>query len=344
MRRFAYERAADLALATRLGRDTGQGQTGAAVQFLAGGTTLIDLMKLDVLRPQLVVDIGPLRAAHAAIEVRPDGLRLGALASMARVAQHPLVRRDYPAIAQSLSLAASAQIRNMASLGGNVLQRTRCAYFRDPSWSACNKRDPGSGCAAIAGVNRNHAVLGVDRTCISQYPGDLAVVLAAFDAQVELGGPAGDRRVAFDTLHRPAEGRPHIETTLRPGEVITAFTVPAGPWTRRSLYLKVRDRSSYEFALASAAVGVDLEGETVRGARIGLGGVAYRPWRSRAAEAALVGRPLTEANAEAAADAAFTGAVTHGGNDFKPELGRRTLVRALLQARTLQAQAMSGEG
>jgi xanthine dehydrogenase YagS FAD-binding subunit len=335
MRPFTYETAADVVQASRLGRDTGQGQTDAAVQFLAGGTTLIDLMKLDVLRPQRVVDIGGLRAAHAGVEAGPNGLRLGALASMSHVADHPDVRRDYPAVAESLSLAASAQLRNMASLGGNVLQRTRCPYYRDPSWKACNKRNPGSGCTAIEGFNRNHAVLGVDDSCIAQYPGDLAVVLAAFDAEVEISGAGGARRIPFAALHRPAEGRPHIETNLRPGELITAFTVPVGPWTRRSLYLKVRDRASYEFALASAAVGLAMEGDTVSQARIGLGGVAYRPWRSAEAEAALVGRPLTEAVAETAARVAFAEVVTHGGNRFKPELGRRTLVRALLQARDM---------
>jgi len=337
MRPFSYVRATDLADAARLGRDTGQGQTDSAVQFLAGGTTLIDLMKLDVLRPERVVDLSALRSSHATVELRADGLRLGAAASMAKVAGHPDVRRDYPAIAQSLNLAASAQLRNMASLGGNVLQRTRCPYYRDPSWAACNKRRPGSGCAAIEGVNRNHAVLGVDESCIAQYPGDLGVVLAAFDAQVEVSGPAGARRLAFTSLHRPAEGRPHIETSLRPGEVITAFTVARGPWSRRSLYLKIRDRASYEFALASAAVGLELEGDLVRQARIGIGGMAYFPWRSREAEAVLIGAPLSPASAGAAAEAAFAGAITHGGNAFKPELGRRTLVRALLEARSLPA-------
>jgi xanthine dehydrogenase YagS FAD-binding subunit len=335
MRPFGYERAVDLAQAQRLGRDTGQGQTDAAVQFLAGGTTVVDLMKLDVLRPERLVDLSPLRAAHSGIESTPSGLRLGAFATMSGVADHPEVRRLYPALADSLVLAASAQLRNMATLGGNVLQRTRCPYYRDPSWAACNKRKPGSGCTAIDGVSHNHAVLGVDASCISQYPGDFAVVLAAFDAVVELSGPGGARRLALSALHRAAEGEPHLETALRPGEVITAFDVPAGPWTRRSLYLKIRDRASYEFALASAAVGLDLDGDTVRQARIGLGGVAYRPWRSPEAEAALVGKRLDEASAEAAAAAAFAGAVAHGGDAFKPELGRRTLVRALLQAKAM---------
>lgn len=338
MRPFAYERAGDLIDAVRRGHDTGQGQTDASVQFLAGGTTLVDLMKLDVLRPARVVDIAALRPEHSAITLTSDGLRLGALATMAKVAADPGVRREYPAIADSLHLAASAQLRNMASLGGNVLQRTRCPYFRDPSWTACNKRSPGSGCSATQGFNRNHAVLGVDESCISQYPGDFAVALAAFDASVEVSGPAGERRFAFEALHRPADGTPHIETTLLPGEVITGFSLPAGPWARRSLYVKVRDRASYEFASASAAVGLAMDGDIVREARIGLGGVAYRPWRSREAEAALTGKPLTEANAETAAHAAFADAITHGGNEFKPELGRRTLVRALLQAQALPAE------
>jgi xanthine dehydrogenase YagS FAD-binding subunit len=341
MRPFTYQRAADLNQASRLGVSTGQGQTDASAQFLAGGTTLIDLMKLDVLRPTRVVDISPLGADLAAIAVTGRGLHLGALASMSKVAAHPDVQRAYPAIAESLSLAASDQLRNMASLGGNVLQRTRCPYYRDPSWAACNKRRPGSGCTAIQGYNHNHAVLGVDASCIAQYPGDLGVVLAAFDAEVELSGPAGARLLPFGSLHRPADGQPHIETNLRSGELITGFNVPAGAWTRRSLYLKVRDRSSYEFALASAAVGLEMDGDMVRQARIGLGGVAYLPWRSREAEAVLVGKPLNEATAKAAAEAAFAGAVTHGGNDFKPELGRRTLVRALLQAQSLSVSEVS---
>jgi len=337
MRTFSYERASDPHEASRLGHDTGQGQTDAPGQFLAGGTTLVDLMKLDVIRPARLVDISPLRADLAGVALTGRGLHLGALATMSKVAEHPDVRRDYPAIADSLNLAASDQLRHMATLGGNVLQRTRCAYYRDPSWAACNKRSPGSGCTAIQGYNHNHAVLGVDESCIAQYPGDLGVVLAAFEAEVELSGASGARVLAFASLHRPANGQPHIETNLRSGELITGFNVPVGPWTRRSLYLKVRDRSSYEFALASAAVGLDMDGDTVRQARIGLGGVAYRPWRSREAEAALVGKSLDETTAKAVAEAAFASAVTHGGNDFKPELGRRTLVRALLQARALSA-------
>lgn len=337
MRPFTYDRAVDSVQATRLGQQTGQGQVDAPVQFLAGGTSLLDLMKLDVLTPQRLVDLTPLRAVHSGIEAGPDGLRMGAFARMSVVAAHPGVLAGYPAVAQSLQLAASAQLRNMASLGGNVLQRTRCTYFRDPSWAACNKRIPGSGCAALGGVNRNHAVLGVDGSCIAQYPGDWAVALVALDAQIDLVGPQGARRMAFADLHRAAAGQPHVETTLRSGEVITAFTVPPGPWTQRSVYVKVRDRASYEFAIASAAVALDMDGGTVRQARIGLGGMAYRPWRAHAAEAALAGKPLTEATAQAAARIALDGAVTHGQNGYKPELGRQTLVRALMQAMDLPA-------
>lgn len=334
MRPFTYERSDDVALAARTA--TAQGETDAKVQFLAGGTTLIDLMKLDVLRPERVVDITPLKAGHSEIEVSAGGLRLGAFAAMSAVEDDPRVKSGWPAIAQSLMLAASPQLRNMATLGGNVLQRTRCPYYRDTSWAECNKRSPGSGCAAIKGFNRQNAVLGVDDTCIAQYPGDFGVALVALDAQVELAGRDGARRMAFRDLHRPA-GQPHLEHTLRSGEVITAFLVPGGPLAERSLYLKVRDRESYEFAVASAAVGLDLSGGVVRQARIGLGGVAYRPWRAEEAERALVGKPLTEASAKAAAEIAFRGAVVHRDNAYKPDLGRRTLVRALMEASTKPA-------
>jgi xanthine dehydrogenase YagS FAD-binding subunit len=336
MRPFSYQRAGDTTEAFRAGRHTGQGQGDAQAQYLAGGTTLIDLMKLDVLTPQQVIDITPLRARHGDIQAGPDGLRLGALATMVEGSEHPAVLRDYPVVAQALQLAASAQLRNMATLGGNVLQRTRCSYYRDPSWTACNKRTPGSGCAAIGGFNRNHAVLGVDDSCIAQYPGDFAVALVALDAQAELAGPNGARIVSVESLHRPPNGAPQLENTLAPGELIIAYRVPAGAWTRRSLYLKIRDRQSYEFAIASAAVALEMDGEVVRQARIGLGGMAYRPWRARAAEAVLVGKPLTESLAGEAARVALAGAVTHGDNDYKPKLGRRTIVRALLQAKAME--------
>jgi xanthine dehydrogenase YagS FAD-binding subunit len=338
VRPFAFERATDLPQASRLGGGgggTGQGQTDAPVQFLAGGTTLLDLMKLDVLRPQRVVDLGSVRTTWDGIDITANGLRLGAFAKMSAVADHAAILSDYPVIAQSLQLAASAQIRNMATLGGNVLQRTRCPYYRDPSWGACNKRNPGSGCAAIGGFNRNHAVLGVDQSCIAQYPGDFAIALIALDTELELSGPEGLRRMPFASLHTPVRGQPDVETTLQPGEVITSFRIPAGGWTRRSLYLKIRDRASYEFAISSAAVALDMEGDTVRQARIGLGGMAYRPWRAQEAEKTLNGKPLTEASAQAAAAAALKGATTHGHNDYKPELARRTIVRALLEAKSM---------
>jgi len=335
MRPFTFERAGDLAQACRMGSATGQGQTDSPTQFLAGGTTLIDLMKLDVLHPRTVIDLGSLSGSRQLVSLGPEGLTLSAFAKMSKVAAHPEVLAHYPVVAQSLQLAASAQLRNMATLGGNVLQRTRCPYYRDPSWKACNKRSPGSGCTALTAPNRNHAVLGTDDSCIAQYPGDFAVALLALDAKVDLVGPRGSRSILLAELHCAANGQPHIETTLRAGEIITAFRIPAGDWMRRSLFLKIRDRASYEFAIASVAVALDLEGNTVREARIGLGGMAYRPWRAKEAESHLAGQVLTQEAAENAAEAALSGARTHGHNDYKPELARRAIVRALLEVRQL---------
>ena len=306
--------------------------TEASAQYLAGGTTLLDLMKLDVMRPQTVIDLGGLRRDNARIVASADGLSLGAMVSMAEAAEHPAVLRDYPVIAETLKLAASDQLRNMASLGGNVLQRTRCAYFRDTRWDACNKRNPGSGCAALDGVNRQHAVLGASESCIATYPGDFAQALIALGARVE----TNLRRIDCAELHRRPGTTPNVETTLQPGELITAIVVPAGPWTRRSRYLKIRDRQSYQFALVSAAVALDMDGDSVREARIALGGVATVPWRSREAEAALRGKPLDEAAAMAAADAAFAGAVPRKHNAYKVALGKSTLVRALLETRQMR--------
>jgi xanthine dehydrogenase YagS FAD-binding subunit len=339
MRPFTYQRADSPAAATQAALRAASGAvlplppTEAPVQYLAGGTTILDLMKLDVMRPQALVDITPLAGSGSGdIDAGPQGIRFGALVSMARAAEHPAVLRDYPVIAETLTLAASAQLRNMASLGGNVLQRTRCAYFRDTHWSACNKRKPGSGCAAMDGMNRQHAVLGTSGECIATYPGDLAQALIALDASVEIAGADGLRRLPIALLHRPPGSTPHIETVLAPGELITAITVPAGAWTRRSHYLKVRDRESYQFALASAAVALDLQAGVVREARIALGGVATVPWRAREAEAALAGRRLDEASATAAAAAAFAAAQPREHNAYKVVLGQRTLVRALLEA------------
>lgn len=310
----------------------------ARSQYLAGGTTLIDLMRLDVMQPELVTDItGLANTPSGDIEYGPRGLWLGALVKMSDAAEHPDVVEHFPVIAQSLNLAASAQLRNMATLGGNVLQRTRCTYFRDMSYAACNKRSPGAGCAAMDGVNRQHAVLGVSDRCIATYPGDFAQALIALDAVVDIAGPSGSRTIPFAQLHeRPGE-TPHIETVLQPGDLITAFVVPPSPWARRSHFLKIRDRESYEFALASAAVALDMTEGRVRQARIALGGLATVPWRARESELALRGRPLDDETLNAAADKAFADAAPRAGNAFKVALGKRTLIRALRETAAMPA-------
>jgi xanthine dehydrogenase YagS FAD-binding subunit len=309
----------------------------ARSQYVAGGTTLIDLMKLDVMRPEFVTDINQLEHTPSGmIEFGPKGLWLGALVRMSTAADHPEVRKNFPVIAQSLDLAASPQIRNMATLGGNVLQRTRCTYFRDTSYGACNKRAPGSGCAALQGFNRAHAVLGISDNCIASYAGDFAHALIALDAQVDVAGVKGSRIVPFSNLHRPPGDSPQMESNLNPGELITAFQIPPTPWAKRSLFLKIRDRESYEFALASAAVAVDLDGQTARQVRIALGGVSALPWRAHEAEALLKGQRLDDAALDAAADKAFAQARPMTHNAFKVELGKRTLKRALRQAAEME--------
>jgi xanthine dehydrogenase YagS FAD-binding subunit len=337
MRAFTYHRPPNIVDAIHLASITALAPTEAPVQFLAGGTTILDLMKLDTMRPAQLVDLGEVGRDFCVIRADGNGLHLGAFATMAETAAHPKVANDYPLIAQSLLLAASAQIRNMATLGGNVLQRTRCNYFRDSSWPSCNKRVPGSGCAALEGVNRKHAVLGTSETCIAAYAGDFAQALIALDALVEISGPGGAREIAFADLHQLPQTHPERETVLQPGDIITGFRVPHLPFARRSLYLKVRDRESYEFALASAAVVLDLEEDHVREARIALGGVATRPWRAHEAEAVLQAGGLSPVNLRRTADAAFAGAKGHGDNDYKIELGRRTLIRALRDAATMEA-------
>lgn len=338
MQPFIYDRATDTAAAIEAlsGREAAPLQPQGA--YLAGGTTLIDLMKLNVMRPATVVDINGLQGADA-IAMGQDGLKLGALARMSTVADHEDVRKNFPVLAQSLDLAASPQIRNMASLGGNVLQRTRCPYFRDTSYPNCNKRVPGSGCAAMDGINRMHAVLGTSNDCIASYPGDFAQALIALDAQIEIAGKSGTRALPFAELHKQPGSTPHVETTLAPGELITSFQIPSLPFAKRSLYLKVRDRQSYEFALASAAVALDVDGTMVRDARIALGGVASVPWRARAAEDALKGKTLDDATLKLVGDAAFSGAKGNGHNNFKIELGKRTLTRALRQAASMEIPA-----
>jgi xanthine dehydrogenase YagS FAD-binding subunit len=257
---------------------------------------------------------------------------------MAQAEDDPIVRAEYPVIHESLMLAASRQIRNMASLGGNVLQRTRCEYFRERSWP-CNKREPGSGCAAMEGLNRQHAILGTSDRCIAAYAGDFAQALIALDAVVDTVSVSGTRRFAFEKLHQLPGDTPEIETTLAPGEIITAIEVPAGPWCRRSRYVKVRDRESYQFAITSAAVALHMDREVVREARIALGGVATIPWRAREAEQLLKGKLLDVALAGKAAEAAFANARVRAHNRFKVTTGKQTLIRALMEARDIEVRS-----
>ena len=335
MRPFNYLKVSDVAVAAQALAEPGNNpSTEATIQPLAGGTTLIDLMKLDVMRPSTLVDINGLAAAWSQINLEADKLRLGALARMSDVAVHSQVQRSYPVVAESLNLAASAQLRNMATLGGNVLQRTRCSYFRDISYADCNKRNPGSGCAAMDGFNRSHAVLGTSEACIATYPGDFAQALIALDATVEIMSRSGVRSMPFAKLHKPPGDTPQVETMLQPGELISGFAIN-GRWPR-SIYLKVRDRQSYEFALASAAVALDLQEGTVRDARLALGGVATVPWRAREAEALLKGEKLDEGLMQRAAEAALAGATARKHNAFKIDLGKRVVVHALRRAATME--------
>lgn len=337
MRPFILKRASTLEDASFLATDGVPQVAQAATSFLAGGTTLVDLMKLDVMRPDRLIDISRATGNDAdQISVQNGALRLGSLVKMSAAANHADVQSEFPVIAQSLALAASAQLRNMASLGGNVLQRTRCPYFRDVSYQACNKRNPGSGCAAIAGHNRLHAVLGASDYCIAVYPGDFSQALIALGAEIEIAGRSGVSRRPFADLHRLPGSTPDIETSLALGEIIIAFHIPASAFARRSRYVKVRDRESYEFALASAAIALDISGGIVREARVALGGVATKPWRAQEAEAALKGKRLDETSAAAAADAAFAGAKTHGLNAFKIPLGKSMLARALLETAAME--------
>jgi xanthine dehydrogenase YagS FAD-binding subunit len=304
-----------------------------ATMLLAGGTTLLDLAKCGVNAPERVVDITHLKGLDA-IRVDAEGAFIGALAKMSRVAADPAILAEFPAVSEALWQAASAQIRNMATIGGNLLQRTRCAYFRDPaSFPACNKRVPGSGCSAMEGVNRGHAVLGTSDACIATYPGDLAAALVAFDAVVHLG----ERKVPIDDFFLLPGTTPHKEHAMQPGEMITAITIPASAAARHSTYLKVRDRQSYEFAAASAAAGIEFEAdhETIRDIRIGLGGVATKPWRARAVEDALRGKVLEPETVKNASRLAVEGAVAHGGNHYKIELAPRVVERAILKSGAL---------
>lgn len=321
MRDFSYLRASSIEEARQ-----GAAQNGAFL--LAGGTTLLDLAKCGVSEPELVIDITHLSGLDA-ITHDDKGVTIGALTKMSAVAEHVFIHAEFPAVAQSLSLAASPQLRNMATIGGNLLQRTRCSYFRDPSgFPGCNKRNPGSGCSAIGGVTRNHAVLGTSDSCIASYPGDLAVALLAFDAEVDLG----ERKVPVDGFFLMPGATPEKETVLERGEMITAVTVASSVAAKNSIYLKVRDRQSYEFAAASAAVGIEFEtdGKTVRDIRIALGGVATKPWRARSVEGSLVGKVLDVKTVEAASRLAMEGAISQGDNHYKMTLTPRVVTRAIL--------------
>ena len=301
-------------------------------RLMAGGTTLYDLMKLGVERPPAVIDINGVKELGAFDTAGTRELVFGSLARMSDVAADPRLVRDYPALSESLWRAASQQLRNMASLGGNVLQRTRCAYFRGGEPFACNKRVPGSGCAALEGIDRGHALLGTSPHCIATYPGDFAVALVAFDAVLDVLGPNGMRSIPVEALHRLPGERPDLETTLGPGEIITRIRVPVTTLGRASTYHKIRDRESYAFALSSAAVALSMKDGMVEQARIALGGVATKPWRARVAEQGLVGRELTIETALAAGFAAFMDARTGHHNGFRIELGARTVADALLIA------------
>jgi xanthine dehydrogenase YagS FAD-binding subunit len=292
--------------------------------FLAGGTTLVDLMKLNVLTPQQVLDINglPLHGIDTA-----DGLRIGALERMADVAAHPGV---YPVISRALLLSASQQLRNMASIGGNLMQRTRCTYFRDVA-TPCNRRVPGSGCPAVDGANRMHAILGTSDSCVATHASDVAVALVALDAEVRLVGAAGSRTVKLADFYRVPGNTPEVEHDLRPGELITEVVVPRLDWAARSTYVKVRDRQSYEFALCSAAVALDVRDSRIADARVAVGGVATVPWRLPGVEAALRGAPVTEAAFQEAASVAADGAKPLSDNGFKVSLLKRTVIRALLE-------------
>jgi xanthine dehydrogenase YagS FAD-binding subunit len=285
-------------------------------------------MKMGVEEPAHLVDIT--RVPLATVAPHAGGLRLGAMARNSDVAAHPEVRRRYPVLSEALLAGATQQLRNMATMGGNLMQRTRCYYFYDPSFRECNKRSPGSGCAAIPGYNRIHAILGASPQCIATHPSDLCVALAALEAVVQVHGPRGSRSIPMADFHRLPGTTPQRDTNLEPGELITAIDLPAIPFATRSHYLKVRDRNSFAFALVSVAAVLDLDpGGTIRQARIALGGVAHKPWRSPAAEQALVGKPPGEAAWRAAADELLRGAQPQRDNAFKVDLARRSIARAL---------------
>jgi xanthine dehydrogenase YagS FAD-binding subunit len=318
MRPFIYESPSSAQQANSRG--------GTNSAFIAGGTTLLDLMKLEVMQPARVVDLNQLQMRG--IEMLGDGLRIGALEKMSDVAVNPEVTANYPVISQALLQSASAQIRNMASIGGNLLQRTRCGYFRDVN-TPCNKREPGSGCPAVDGENRMHAILGTSSSCVATHPSDLAVALVAMDASIRVQNGADERLIKLEDFYLLPGDTPDLENQLRRGELITEVRVPKLPWARRSAYLKIRDRDSYEFALTSAAVALDLDGDKIRDVRIAVGGVGTRPWSLPKVREALVGQPFKQETFATAARFAVEGAEPLTQNGYKIDLLQRTIVRAL---------------
>ena len=325
MHPFTLERPRDLPAALVLRAQAGRND--AAAECIAGGTDMVQLLQEYVRRPERLVSLAGVLDNR--IEAGPQGLRVGAAATMADVAAHPAVVKQFPVISEALLNSASPQVRNQATMGGNLLQRTRCPYFRDVGYAACNKRAPGSGCSAIGGENRWHAVLGTSENCIAANPSDFAVALVALEASVEVRGAGGQRIVPLTEFYRLPGDTPHIETVLEPGEVITAITVPASPVARRSHYLKVRDRASFEFAVVSVAVALAMDGGRIRQARLALGGVGTKPWRVPPVEAAIVGGSLDPATLRRAAARAADGAQGRGHNEFKIELMQRAIVRAV---------------
>jgi xanthine dehydrogenase YagS FAD-binding subunit len=332
---FQYSRANDVADAVR------QIAASPAAKFIAGGTNLIDLMKDDVERPLRLIDIS--RLPLTSVEQTGDGgLRIGALVPNSDLAYHALIEQRYPLVGSAILAGASQQLRNMASTGGNLLQRTRCAYFYDTA-TPCNKREPGSGCSAINGLNRGHAILGASDACIATHPSDLCVALAALDAKVHVTGPAGPRVIAFEDFHRLPGDTPHLDTSLHPHEIVTAVELPAQGFAKNYSYLKIRDRLSYAFALVSVAAALELEGGRIKQARLALGGVAHKPWRNKAAEAALQGQAPDEAAFTRAAEVLLRDAKGYPHNSFKIELARKALIRTLTQAANGTPQSQSNK-
>jgi xanthine dehydrogenase YagS FAD-binding subunit len=330
MEMFQLTRARDVNAAIRAGASSQTAQQGAQVRYLAGGTTLVDLMKLNVERPAQVVDISHLPLDKIET-LAGGGLRIGAMVRNTDLANDATVKRDYPVLSQALLAGASAQLRNMATTGGNLLQRTRCVYFRDTA-SPCNKRDPGSGCSAIDGYNRNLAILGVSDSCIATNPSDMNVALMALEATIQVQGPQGERSIPIGDFYTLPGNTPQRETVLEPGDLVTHVTLAGPAAGSRSVYLKLRDRASYEFALASAAVIATVTDGKISYVRVAMGGVGTRPWRSPQAEAALMGKAPDDAAFTAAAQAALQGARPQSQNGFKVELARRCVAHALKQA------------